>query len=309
MHQHDHHIKPEYQQVVMKVLHYINQNLAGDVSLGTLAVIANYSPFHFQKIFSEVVLETPKQFIKRLRLDESAHVIALYPEKSMIEVALHCGFKSAVVFSRAFKDYYKISPDNFRKSSVLEKIRICQVPNKGKKQLGNPDAYFINSNEKSGFSDFKVKIIKRPGKKFIYLQTSLDDPTLILKSFKKIYIWADARGLIKPDTEIFSSIKDYPLYTALDKCRFLTCISVESEPEVSGLVCYSEFPPTTYSSFTATGGLTDMIKAITYWSKIWLPESGYRITHEHVISIPVYNIWETPFEMNTHKIFIPVLPA
>jgi len=295
--------------VVMKVLHYINQNLAGDVSLETLARIANYSPFHFQKIFLEAVLETPKQFIKRLRLDESAHIIALYPEKSMIEVAFHCGFKSAVVFSRAFKDYYNISPDNFRKSSELEKIRICQISNKGRKQIGNPDAYFIRSNEKLDFLEFKVEIIKRPRKKFVYLQTSLDDLTHISESFKKIYKWADVRDLLKSDAEIFSAIKDYPLYTAFDKCRHLTCISVESEPEVSGLVCYAEFPPTMYSRFTVNGGITDMIKAVTYWSNTWLPESGYRVTHEHVITIPVHNILETPFEMNTHKIHIPVLPV
>lgn len=300
--------KQEIIERVAKVVRYIEHNIDKEMPLEELASIACFSPFHFQRIFKEVIQETPKQFIQRLRLDESAHVIALYPEKSMIEVALHCGFKSAIVFSRAFKDYYKISPDNFRKSSELEKIRICQIPNKGRKQLGNPDTYFIDSNKKSDFSDFKVEIIKRPEKKFIYLQTSLDDITVILESFKKIYRWADVRGLLKPDTEIFGSMKDYPLYTPLDKCRFLTCISVESKPEVSGLVCYAEFPTTTYSCFNATGDIEDMIKAVTYWSNTWLPESGYRVTHEHVITIPAYNIWETPFEMNTHKIYIPVLP-
>ncbi|MBI5540210.1 MAG: AraC family transcriptional regulator [Bacteroidia bacterium] len=301
--------KQEIIERVAKVVRHIEHNIDKEMPLEELASIACFSPFHFQRIFKEFIQETPKQFIKRLRLDESAHVIALYPEKSMIEVAIQCGFKSAIVFSRAFKDYYKISPDNFRKSSELEKIRICQIPNNGRKQLGNPDAYFINSNKKLEFSDFKVEIIKRPEKKFIYLQTSLDDISLILESFKKIYRWADVRGLLTPDTEIFGSMKDYPLYTPLDKCRFLTCISVETEPEVSGLICYSELPPTTYSCFTATGGITDMIKAVTYWSNIWLPESGYRVTHEHVITIPANNIWETPLEMNTHRIYIPVLPA
>ncbi|MCX6227158.1 MAG: hypothetical protein NTV01_20815 [Bacteroidia bacterium] len=41
MHQINHTAKPEYRQALLKVLHYINQNLAGDVSLETLAGIAS----------------------------------------------------------------------------------------------------------------------------------------------------------------------------------------------------------------------------------------------------------------------------
>jgi hypothetical protein len=72
---HDNNIRPEYKESVGKVLHYINQNLAGDVSLETLAGLANYSPFHFQKIFSEAMSESPKQYIIRLRL-ERLHILS-----------------------------------------------------------------------------------------------------------------------------------------------------------------------------------------------------------------------------------------
>ena len=37
---------------VFRVLEYIHCNLAGDLSLEKLASVANYSPFHFQRLSS-----------------------------------------------------------------------------------------------------------------------------------------------------------------------------------------------------------------------------------------------------------------
>jgi AraC family transcriptional regulator len=115
MHIYDHNIKPEYQQAVMKVQHYISQNLTDDVLLETLAAIAFYSPFHFQKIFTLVVSETPKQYVIRLRLERAAHFIKIFPNLAINEIASGCGFSSDSIFSRAFKNYYGLSADKFRK--------------------------------------------------------------------------------------------------------------------------------------------------------------------------------------------------
>ena len=125
MHIHNHFIKPEYQQVVMKVQNYINVTLTGDVSLKTLSELANYSPFHFQKIFTEAVLETPKQYVIRLRLERAAHFIKIFPYLPINEIASGCGFSSNSVFSRAFKNYYGISADNYRKlpGNMMQEIK------------------------------------------------------------------------------------------------------------------------------------------------------------------------------------------
>jgi AraC family transcriptional regulator len=98
-------IKPEYRDSIGRVLHYINHHLADDVSLETLADVASYSPFHFQKIFSNALSETPKQYVSRLRLERAAHFIKLFPHLEMNEFFSGCGFSSGSTFSRAFKNY------------------------------------------------------------------------------------------------------------------------------------------------------------------------------------------------------------
>ena len=124
----------------MKVQHYINLNLTGDVSLVTLAGIANYSPFHFQKIFTDAISETPKQYVIRLRLERSAHYIKLFPDLAINEIASGCGFSSDSIFSRAFKNYYGISADKFRK---LPHNKIQEVKKRRNAKTNKTDKSFF----------------------------------------------------------------------------------------------------------------------------------------------------------------------
>ncbi len=67
------HKEKEYYARIRKVLAYIQEHLAEDLSLEKLSGIAFFSPFHFQKIFSHYIGESPKQYIMRLRLERTAH--------------------------------------------------------------------------------------------------------------------------------------------------------------------------------------------------------------------------------------------
>jgi AraC family transcriptional regulator len=60
-------IPKDYRKAVNTVSNFILNNLNAKLSLEELAKVANYSPFHFQKIFKQVTGESPKQFITRSR--------------------------------------------------------------------------------------------------------------------------------------------------------------------------------------------------------------------------------------------------
>ena len=82
----------EYLSRIRKVLAYIQENLTEDLPLEKLSGIAFFSPFHFQKIFSLYVDESPKQYIIRLRLARIAHYLKLYPGLSISDASFQCGF-------------------------------------------------------------------------------------------------------------------------------------------------------------------------------------------------------------------------
>jgi AraC family transcriptional regulator len=291
------------------VLKHIEENLDQELNLEELARVAHYSSFHFQRMFKSIVGESPKQYITRLRLEEAAHIIVLSPEKSMIEVALHSGFKSLEAFSRSFKNYYKISPDNFRRSPESVKLKTIQHPDISNKFLDVRSAGLFTSWDQPVQNSLEISIGRRPDKKVVCLQTVLANVNEIEQNFKRIKKWAEARELIGSGNEIFGMIKDYPVFTALDKCRYLTCISVTHQPDVDGLISYMEIPQATYACFQTSGDLQNIIETISEVVNNWLPDSGYRVVHEPAIQIPFNDPLCTSFLNNSYKIQIKVRPA
>jgi AraC family transcriptional regulator len=294
---------------IHKVVKFIEQNLAKDLSLDDLAQLACYSPFHFQRIFKELMGETPKQLIKRLRLETAAHSIVLYPETSILEVAFQTGFNSLEAFSRAFKDYYSISPDFFKKSNEEEKLKIIQNPQLSEKFLDSPSSFLSNHINHSEFKDLYIEVVKRPVQKLVYIQTYLSDLPEINKVFKKIKQWVNSRELVSTESKLFGLIRDYPLFTPLDKCRYLVCMSVEKQPELSGVVNYMEFSVGKYATFQVTGSISKVIQAISYIVHFWLPENGYQLDPQPVTQVPLQNPIEVPFDKNTYQIYIHIKPA
>lgn len=97
-------------------------SLGDERSLKDLASAANFSPFHFHRLFTGVAGETPKAYQLRLRL-ASAGVLLLTTDRSVLDIALSCGFRSHEVFTRAFRRFAGITPRAYRArgfASVIE---------------------------------------------------------------------------------------------------------------------------------------------------------------------------------------------
>ena len=84
-------------------------------SLADLARDAGTSASTFQRAFSRIVGESPKQYTRRLQL-ESAALALISTERSVIGVALDTGFDSHEGFTRAFASHFGMPPKDFRSS-------------------------------------------------------------------------------------------------------------------------------------------------------------------------------------------------
>lgn len=113
----------EYKSRIYKTLDYIEKNIEKQFTLEELSSIANFSKFHFHRIFQGLVGETPFKFILRLRLEKAASLIKLNNKESISEIACKCGFTDISIFSRNFKNYFKISATNYRN----EKSNLSQI--------------------------------------------------------------------------------------------------------------------------------------------------------------------------------------
>ncbi len=301
-------IQKDHLDRINKVVRHIEAAIDKNMPLEELAELACFSPFHFQRIFKEVLGETPKQFIKRLRLEEAARIISFHPEQNILDVAFHVGFQSLEAFSRAFKDYYTVSPDNYKKRSEIERIHISQLPYRKNTVYEEPEIKISFPAQASSYDDLEIEIVTRQAQKCVYVQTTLQSPQFFKESFRRIQLWAQARELSTSGTLSFGLIKDYPIFTSLDRCRFLACVSVNAPVKPSGLVGYLELPSSKYASFEVEGGLSEIVAAATFLIHSWVPGSGYRLKLEPIVQIPLHDPALHHFNENSHRIYIPVQP-
>jgi AraC family transcriptional regulator len=300
MHKHDHFIRPEYLQAVSKVQHYINQNISGDLSLETLAGIANYSPFHFQKIFSDAILETPKQYVIRLRLERSAHLIKLFSDLSINEIATGCGFSSLSIFSRAFSNYYGISADNFRKSSDNELIHSQRheswIPPISNIQDKIDTVKLTSIPEVSTMYSFQIACF----------QTTLSHRENIPFAFKSIIQWAGPQNLITPSTKYFGIWLDIPYLTSPDKCRYLCGIDINSGIKPTKGIVIMTFEKGLYINYKIVGNITETMNSLIALNHNYIDSMGYSISEMICFEQFMESPSNQPYEKISRTLYLPI---
>lgn len=96
-------------------LNYIEQHLTETIKIEELAGIACLSPFYFQRLFKRLVKKPVQEYIKLRRLTKVITELQNSEEK-ILDVALKYGFSDHANFTRAFRETYHITPDEYRKS-------------------------------------------------------------------------------------------------------------------------------------------------------------------------------------------------
>jgi AraC-like DNA-binding protein len=102
---------------VTRSIRMIEHRIGKIHSLAHLAQEARLSPFHFLRTFRVITGVTPHQYLRRLRLRESAIQINTEKKKKIIDVAIDCGFEDISTFNRAFRAEFGATPRAFRSAA------------------------------------------------------------------------------------------------------------------------------------------------------------------------------------------------
>ena len=95
--------RKEYVARINKVIDYIEDNLAKDLSLKEISEVACFTPYHFHRIFRSMVGETLNQFITRLKMEKAAILLLTDKDRAISQLMYDCGFEDCSSFARAFK--------------------------------------------------------------------------------------------------------------------------------------------------------------------------------------------------------------
>ena len=108
----------QYEKRIMRVLTYMHENLAEDLSLDQLAEVAAMSRFHWHRVFHAMTGETCAQSVRRLKMFRAACRLVC-KDWPVAKIASLVGYANVNSFSRAFNDEMGASPVLFRKRGTL----------------------------------------------------------------------------------------------------------------------------------------------------------------------------------------------
>lgn len=112
----------DYRQRMLAVLVHVQLHLDSELPLEELARVANFSPFHFHRLFHSLVGESVKEHVRRLRLERAAHQLR-HTGQPVTEIALSAGYQTPESFTRAFQKMCQQSPTEFRVAPPLSGLR------------------------------------------------------------------------------------------------------------------------------------------------------------------------------------------
>src|SRR6476646_1937232 len=110
----------EYTKRIERVIAAVTQSLEQEQELpstATLAAVANFSSFHFMRVYRALAGESLGATVQRLRLARAAHLLGA-SAAPISEIAGRVGFETPQAFARAFRQHFGIAPSEARTVNV-----------------------------------------------------------------------------------------------------------------------------------------------------------------------------------------------
>ncbi|MFS4466334.1 AraC family transcriptional regulator [Maribacter sp. 2210JD10-5] len=268
---------------INKVVEYIDANLDADLSLEKLADIACFSPFHFHRIFTALLEETPNNYITRVRIEKIAGRLLFNGNtNTLTNLAHQYGFKSIHSFSRTFKKFYGISASEFQRRGQNEFSKIGKIESKKGENKVSFQKYFYTMDNLKNWLEMKTKVEVKvmPELKLVQVrhQGAYDK---IGKAFEKLMQWAGPRGLLNfPKTKMAAIYYDSPRITDASKMQSSACITIDDDVEVTGEVSKNTIPEGKFAVGSFQIKAEEFEKAWNSMS-LWIPENNFELRDGH----------------------------
>jgi AraC family transcriptional regulator len=101
------------QRQLLHILDYIHEHLDRDIKLADLANQLAISQFHFSYLFKQSLGITPYQYLLQQRIERAKQLLK-EGDRSIMDIALLCGFNSHSHLSKQFRQLTGITPKAYR---------------------------------------------------------------------------------------------------------------------------------------------------------------------------------------------------
>jgi len=258
-----------YEQRLNEVLDYIERNYDQPLMLAHISDVAQFSPFHFHRLFTAYVGETPHVFVRRLRLQKAMALMERRPQKNLSEVAVESGFAQSSDFSRAFREVYGYPPSKHTKGRVSEDSKIRQ------EMLANKGYHFRGPNDSAEGDNFQVRIEELPAQRIAFVRVIGGyQPDRLMAALERLLTWGRKRG-IYPGATLASSSPDNPDIVPTSRYRIDLCMILPEATRETGRISFGVLPAMRYAMVHCLGDIHKVDRAWKFMFSSWLPKSGY----------------------------------
>ena len=278
--------KSSYQERILKVLLYIQNNLYESLSLEELAEIACFSPYHFHRIFRGMVGETLAEHVRRLRLERAAQLLG-QTHRSITDLAFEAGYETVESFTRAFKARFGAAPSAYKKMTGSQAI--SKIPNWDKK----------------GDISMDVQIKELPPRQVIFVR-HIGPYQECGKAWEKLCMWAGPQGLLQPGVEFIGLCYDDPDITPPEKIRYDACITVDADIETEGEIGSQTVGGGLYAMTTHYGSYSKLNETYAALCGQWAPQNGYEIRSLPSLEMYLNSPEDTPEDELLTDVYIPI---
>lgn len=303
--------KKEYLRRIHKVQDYIEANVCDSLSLDELASIAGFSKYHFHKIFKGIVNESLLQYVNRVKLEKALNFLIHRPDRTVTAIAYQFGFTDTAIFSRAFKNYYGVSPSYYRnqhRKNCKDLIKISPYHESMLKMTKKDDENKVKGKVTiETIGDMNVAYVRHLGS---YEQLKLVFQSLMRQLFAYLSKW----NLIDSSSiKVLTIYHDHPEITEDHHRRTSLCVTIPSsaakviekgDSDVGIMI----IPSGKYAVGHFEIYQNEYSEAWDYLCGEWLPQSGY--LPRDTLSFEVYVSEPDPNPQTKHfvDIFLPVGP-
>jgi|TARA_B100000745_G_scaffold38789_1_gene23789 AraC family transcriptional regulator len=257
-----------YRQRILKVVEYIWANIEEDLDTNTLADVAHFSPYHFHRIYREMMQETVASSVRRLRLHYATYTL-LHTDRPIAEIARSIRYGSAEAFIRAFAKSTGQTPALYRQQ---------------RQQAFHTNAFDhqattvprLNNAQPSSQENpmFTIEITSEPEIKLAGLAhhgNYMD----IGKCFERLCSIAGANQMFTPTTRSLGIYYDDPQSTPVNELRSHACISIEQDSQLPEQLENLSLSAGRYAVLKFKGPYAELESAYRWFYGTWLPTSGH----------------------------------
>ena len=278
--------KEEYQRRLNIVVEYINENLGSELDLIRLAEVSMFSPFHFHRVFRAFLGETPGEYITRIRIETAARLLR-YTSLPVEDIACNVGYEVPSSLSKSFKQFYNISPREYRNN----KNHIIMKP-------------IIETSE---MKLRQPRIVEQMPKKVIYIHsTGAYNEQDYGSMFQRLWRHVKEEGLFSAGIEHIGIYHDDPKVTANEKLRTDVCLVVPKAVSTKGEISIKEIAGGKYAVFTYQGAYDNLSRVYDAIYSQWLPDSGYELRNVPSFEKYINSPERTAPEKLKTEIYLPI---